>query len=388
MRIGLVSPYSFDVPGGVQLHVRDLAEHLLSRGHHVSVLAPADEGTRMPPYAVSAGAAVPVRFNGSVARLAFGPVVSARVKRWTEEGNFDVVHVHEPASPSVSMMAVWAAQCPVVATFHTSMSRSRRLRVAEPILRSTMEKISARIAVSEAARRTMAGYLGGDTLVIPNGVYVDRFRRADEHRWGPRPDGLRVVFLGRFGESRKGLPVLAGAAADILREHPDTVFLVAGPGDVAEAARDLPVGVASAFRFLGPVSDAEKVDLLGSADVYVAPNTGGESFGIILIEAMAAGAPVVASDLAAFTAVLDGGRCGLSFPNGDASALAERVNRVLGDPELRRQLSATGSRRAATFDWSRVGEQVLAVYESVLGDGYPRLRDRSPVRRLATWIRR
>lgn len=392
MRVGLISPYSLDVPGGVQLHVLDLAEYLMARGHEVSVMAPADDDTPLPPYAVSAGRAVPVRYNGSVARLAFGPATSARVTKWVLEGNFDVIHIHEPATPSVSLLAIWAARGPVVGTFHTAMPRSRALRVAEPILRPSLEKLSARIAVSEAARQTVAAHLGDDTIVIPNGVYVDRFHpdpaRTPSRAWRRGSNGPIVVFLGRFGEPRKGLSVLTGAAEAILRVHPDVQFLVAGPGDVKTAAKELPDRVAQAFRFLGPLSDAEKVSLLADADVYVAPNTGGESFGIILIEAMAAGAPVVASDLAAFQAVLGHGKAGVTFTNGDSAALAERVNQVLADEDLRRRLSAAGSARAWEFDWSRVGEQIVAVYESVRSAAAPSVVVEPPARTLTRWRRR
>jgi phosphatidyl-myo-inositol alpha-mannosyltransferase len=389
VRIGLVSPYSFDVPGGVQLHVRDLAEHLLSRGHEVSVLAPAEDDTPLPPYVVSAGSAVPVRYNGSVARLAFGPVVSARVNRWVQEGDFDVVHIHEPASPSVSMLALWAAEGPVVATFHTSIKKSRALKVAQPMLRGSFEKISARIAVSPTARRMVTDYVGADSVVIPNGVYVGAFRPdpEDSRRWGGRSGGPTVVFLGRFDEPRKGLAVLVAAAPQILAEHPDAQFLVAGPGDVTEVARSLPAAIATSFRFLGPVSDAEKISLLAGADVYVAPNTGGESFGIILVEALSAGAPVVASDLTAFHDVLEGGRAGLLFPVGEAAGLSGQVNRLLGDDGLRRRMAEAGARRAWDFDWSRVGEQVLAVYESVRSSAYPRVAPES-TRPWAAWRRR
>lgn len=390
MRVGLVSPYSFDVPGGVQLHVQDLATELISRGHQVSVLAPAEEDTPLPDFVVSAGRAVPVRYNGSVARLAFGPQASARVERWLADGHFDVIHIHEPASPSVSLLALWAAQGPVVATFHTATLKSRAMRVATPILRPSLEKLSARIAVSEAAQKTVIAHVGGTTVVIPNGVYVRQFRPdpGDRRRWGARTDGPRVVFLGRFDEPRKGLHVLTRAVPAILAAHPDAQILVAGPGDVAEAARALPDVVARATRFLGALSHEEKVSLLAGADVYVAPNTGGESFGIILVEAMAAGAPVVASDLDAFEAVLDHGRAGITFPVGDAEQLAAKVCLLLADAELRRRVAEAGTARAWSFDWSRVGEQVLAVYESVRPAGLAKVELEPSARPWSGWWRR
>ncbi|MFD5762318.1 glycosyltransferase family 4 protein, partial [Streptomyces sp. NPDC127044] len=250
MRIGIVCPYSWDVPGGVQFHIRDLAEHLIRRGHEVSVLAPADDETPLPPYVVSAGRAVPVPYNGSVARLNFGFLSAARVRRWLHDGTFDVIHIHEPASPSLGLLACWAAQGPIVATFHTSNPRSRAMVAAYSILQAALEKISARIAVSEYARRTLVEHLGGDAVVIPNGVDVDFFARAK-----PKPEwqGGTLGFIGRIDEPRKGLPVLMKALPKILAERPGTRLLVAGRGDEEEAVESLPAEMRARVEFLGMV---------------------------------------------------------------------------------------------------------------------------------------
>lgn len=377
MRIGIVCPYSWDVPGGVQFHIRDLAEHLIELGHEVSVLAPADDETPLPPYVVSAGRAVPVPYNGSVARLNFGFLSAARVRRWLHDGGFDVIHIHEPTSPSLGLLACWAAQGPIVATFHTSNPRSRAMIAAYPILQPALEKISARIAVSEYARRTLVEHLGGDAVVIPNGVDVDFFATAGaEPKWQsegargtaldgvPRPGGT-IGFIGRIDESRKGLPCLMRALPKILAERPDTRLLVAGKGDEKEAVEALPEHLRGQVEFLGMVSDRDKARLLRSVDLYVAPNTGGESFGIILVEAMSAGAPVLASDLDAFRQVLDGGAAGELFPVEDADALAVAAVRLLGDPKRLQELRELGSRHVRRFDWSTVGADILAVYETV-----------------------
>ena len=366
MRIGIVSPYSFDVPGGVQLHVRDLAEHLISLGHYVSVLAPADDDTPLPDYVVSSGRAVPVRYNGSVARLSFGPLTAARVGRWVEAGHFDVVHLHEPVTPSVSVLALWAVEGPIVATFHTSNLRSRAMQAAYPLLRPSLEKIGARIAVSEDARRTVTTHLGGDAVVIPNGVFVERFasakRRGDWEGTAARPT---IAFLGRMEEPRKGMPVLAQALPHILAEIPGVRVLIAGPGDPESIRKEMTKEAAKACEFLGPVSDQDKASLLASVDVYVAPNTGGESFGIILIEAMSAQATVLASDLPAFARVLRAD-AGQMFRNGDPVDLARAVVGLLRNPLRREELAAAGRERANAFDWSVVAEDVLAVYETVV----------------------
>jgi phosphatidyl-myo-inositol alpha-mannosyltransferase len=383
LRVGLVCPYSFDVPGGVQFHVRDLAEALLARGHDVSVLAPADEDTPVPPYMTAAGRAVPVRYNGSVARLSFGPVTAARARKWLAAGQFDVLHLHEPVTPSLSMLALWIADGPVVATFHTSMARSRPLQVAFPLVRQSMEKIVARIAVSEDARRTLVEHLGGDAVVIPNGVYVDAFAAAEaDPRWTGTPERPTLAFLGRLDESRKGLTVMLGAVAAVLEHVPGARFLVAGRGETGEQqAREILGDKAGAVEFLGGVSDEDKARLLASVDVYIAPQTGGESFGIVLVEAMSAGAAVVASDLGAFSRVLDDGAAGVLFRTGDSADLARTLVAVLQDPERRAKVEARASAVVRRYDWSAVTDQVLAVYEmAVAGRDAPVGEDPSSLR--------
>ena len=368
LRIGIVCPYSFDVPGGVQFHVRDLAEALIARGHTVSVLAPADDDTPVPEYLVSAGRSIPVRYNGAVARMTFGPLTAARVRRWLIDGEFDVLHLHEPVTPSLGMLALWIADGPIVATFHTALIRSRPLQMAYPLVRQSMEKISARIAVSEDARRTLVEHMGGDAVVIPNGVYVDEFEHATpDPRWTGTPEAPTIAFLGRLDEPRKGLLVLFGAVQAVLREVPGARFLIAGLGETGpDEARALLGDDARAVEFLGSITDGEKASLLRSVDVYCAPQTGGESFGIVLVEAMSAGAAVVASDLGAFRRVLDEGSAGTLFRQGDSVDLASTLVRVLRDPELRAATVKRGAETVRQYDWSVVTRQILAVYEMVL----------------------
>ncbi len=366
MRIGLVCPYSFDAFGGVQLHVRDLAEELIRRGHEVSVLAPAEDGTPVPDYVVPSGRSVPIPYNGSVARLNFGPVVGGRVRRWVDQGGFDLLHLHEPFIPSLSMLALWVADGPVVGTFHTSMERSRALRAISPVVVPMLEKITGRIAVSAEARRTLVQHLGGDAVVVPNGVYVDRFATAEpDPRWTGEPGRPTVAFLGRLDEPRKGLPILAEAVDDVLRAVPGARFLIAGRGEAAEE-RTLLARHGEAVRFLGGISDEEKARLFRSADVYVAPQTGGESFGIVLVEAMSAGALVVAADLPAFQAVLDGGTAGRLFRRGDAASLARTLVDVLTDPERARPVRNRGQEVVRRYDWSAVTTRILDVYDMVV----------------------
>ena len=370
MKVGLVCPYTWDMPGGVQAHVHDLATALIGMGHDVSVITPADDEASLPPYIVSTGRAVPVPYNGAVARMAFGPLSARRVRRWLREGEFDVVHVHEPTTPSLSLLASWSFDGPLVATFHTSVQRARTLAAAYPILQTALEKISARIAVSVAARRTLVEHLGGDAVLIPNGVSMAAFADVAPFPGWPGEGGA-LGFLGRFEEARKGLPVLLEAFAQLAVTRPGLRLLIAGPGDPDEIWQELPPELAGRVELLGQVSDADKARMLRSVDVYVAPNTGGESFGIVLLEAMAVGTPVLASDIEAFRAVLGDGESGRLFANGDAADLAAKAGDLLDDPAARASLAALGRATARRYDWSVVAREIVRVYETVAPGASP-----------------
>jgi phosphatidyl-myo-inositol alpha-mannosyltransferase len=365
VKIGLVCPYTWDVPGGVQEHIMGLAEALIDLGHQVSVISPADDDAPLPAYVVPAGRAVPVPYNGSVARLAFGFLSAGRVRRWLKEGGFDVLHVHEPAAPSLSLLACWVADGPIVATVHTAIPRSRAMHAAEPILQSALEKISGRIAVSEAARTTLVEHFGGDAVLIPNGVSVRKFEKADPLPGWPGPGGA-LGFLGRMDEPRKGFSILLRAFEMLAPQRPGLRLLVAGHGDADEALAKTPQALRDRIVMLGQVSDADKVRVYHSVDVFCAPNTGGESFGIVLAEAMAAGAPIVASDLDAFRKVLRRGQAGELFPTGNAAELAAAAARLLDEPERRAGLSAAASAAVRVYDWPVVARDVVRVYEAVV----------------------
>lgn len=407
MRIGIVCPYLWDIPGGVQAHVRDLAETLIGLGHQVSVLAPGEEDSpSLPGYVVAAGKTVPIPYNGSVARLQFGLVSATRVRRWLRQGEFDVVHVHEPAPPSLSLLTVLLADVPLVATFHAASSRSRFLTMFDSAVQALLERLSGRIAVSQAARKMIMEHLGSDAVVIPNGVSVAAYARAKPLPGYPRDPALGGVigFIGRYDESRKGMSVLLAAMTELVRSRPGVRLLVAGRGQEQDFLDKLPDSLRTSVVMLGMVSEQDKAALLRSVDVYVAPNTGGESFGIILLEALAAGTPIVASDLPAFRRVLEPAeaadpdpavalrsgsqaradwrsgagahrhrsedwadgllvRAGVLFRNRDAAGLARALDRVLSDQALREQLAAAGAEVVRLYDWELVAAQILRVYE-------------------------
>ncbi len=368
MRIGIVSPYSFDAPGGVQIHINDLANELERRGHYVSVLAPSESDDH-PSWLVPAGPAVAIKFNGSVARLSYGPRASAKTRKWLEEGDFDVVHIHEPGTPSLGLHALTNAKVPVVATFHSAMDRSKIRSLTAPLVRPLFEKIAGRIAVSAEARRTLVEHHSGDAVVIPNGVETKLFREAEPiEAWAATPEAPVIVFLGRLDEPRKGLPVFEGAIEPILERFPGVRFLVAGRGE-ADVLTTVLERHPKSVTLVGEISDQEKASLLAGASIYIAPQTGGESFGIVLVEAMAAGTAVVASDIPAFAAVLDDGNAGALFANEDSSSLAETVIALLEDPEKTADLARAGQDRSSLYDWGTVTDQIMTVYEEVIDWG-------------------
>jgi phosphatidyl-myo-inositol alpha-mannosyltransferase len=371
MRIGLVCPYQWDVPGGVQYHVRDLAETLRGLGHHVEVLTPAEHEDSLPgEYVTWAGRTVPVPYNGSMASVQFGPVSAGRVRRWLREGHFDVVHVHDPASPSIGLLVCMIAKGPIVATFHAATVRSKMLATWGPMVQPWLEKISGRIAVSDFARRLQVEHLGGDAVIIPNGVHVAAFAEGPGLPGHVRGDARPTIgFLGRYDEPRKGLPVLLAAMRTVVRRCPGARLLVAGRGDPDDLRELIGPDLRRHVALVGELSEVDKAAFLRSVDVYCAPNLLGESFGVILIEALAAGAPIVASDLDAFAKVLEHGAAGVLVRRGDPAALAAALCELLADPARRDELSARGRQVAAGYDWSVLVQRILAVYETVIGPG-------------------
>ena len=365
IKIGMICPYGWDSPGGVQTHIRELTRHLLDEGHQVSVFAPVtNEESIQEDWLVNAGKPISIPVNGSVARVLFGPIASSRVKQWIAQGDFDLLHLHEPAIPSLSLLACSAATGPMVGTFHVSSPKQKAIYAIGPILEPIVEKLTARIAVSESARKTLKEHFDTDAVVIPNGIEGAQYANAQPTIHWRNPNTLG--FIGRFEEPRKGLQVLLAALPIIARFIPDVRILIAGPGDGDEFIKGLDVGLRNRIVFLGFLTDQEKASLLKSIDIYVAPNTGGESFGIILTEALSAGTPVVASDIPAFKAVLENGDAGLLFKNEDSSDLAKVLIGLLRDSEKQKQLSNRGKLSSQKYDWQVVAEQILTVYEMAM----------------------
>lgn len=357
MRLALVCPYAWDDPGGVQTHARELGLRLLDRGHDVIALAPV-RGRAAEPWVRPIGHPVPLRYNRSSAPIDPRPWSYPRVRDALVAFRPDVVHVHEPLTPSTSMWATLAGVAPVVATFHSGAARSRLFDLAAPILRRIADRIAVRVAVSRAAARFVGSRIGGSYRIVPNGVDVARFAAAEPTDLGP---GRKVLFVGRL-DGRKGFRVAVEAFGRLAAERPDVRLIVAGDGPERAAVDALPAGARARVRLLGAVPNAELHPIEAACDVYLGPAIGGESFGVVLIEAMAAGLPVVASDIPGYDEVVTDDVDGLLVPPSDAAALAGAAAAVLDDPERAARLAGAGRARAAAFDWGVVVDRLEELY--------------------------
>jgi phosphatidylinositol alpha-mannosyltransferase len=381
MRIALVSPYSWSYPGGVTRHIEALAERFIADGHHVRVLAPFDPPDRFaavlhrgarpaaveaPDYLVPLGRTIGFKANGAVSNLSITPFGVAALHHELRTGGYDVVHIHEPVAPLTSWVATDWTRLPLVGTFHSYSDKRLPNGIANLIgARRVLNRLHVRIAVSQAAAWTGARWFGGHYRVIPNGVYVDPERAA---RGAEKvvDDVLRIAFVGQAVE-RKGLPVLL-RAFEALRDHIPTELTVIGPSPEELAPMILD---ATGITVLGKVDDARKHEVLQQADVLCAPSLGGESFGMVLTEAFAAGTPVVASDIAGYRDVVRNGVDGVLVPRGDAQALAETLRDLHDEPERRLQMARAASRDVQRFAWPAVADEVMAAYEDAIASPQP-----------------
>ena len=370
MRVGLVTPYSWTVPGGVNDHIANLAYQLERRGHEPWVLGPVGGPGRsrqqLPERFIPVGSAVPFRSNGSKAYINTCFWMLQRMERILAANPFDILHCHEPCTPSVSASVVMRRNAPVVGTFHAALSDSLLYRYLHPLAKWVIESLTVRIAVSDAAKEFVEARFGGEYRIIPNGVAVERYRAARE---GQRLPG-RILFIGR-AEPRKGLGVLLRAFVRLRERHPEATLVLVGPmwahvhalADRPGSGLPWPIpGIAA----LGRVTDEVKVAEMATAEVLCVPSVEGESFGIVLAEGLAAGLPVVASDLPGYRSVLRDGRAGVLVPPGDDEELARALHALLADEARRRALAEAGTVVAEELSWERVADQVIRAYEDAL----------------------
>lgn len=351
MKIGMVSPYSWDFPGGVNRHVEQLSNHLRGRGHEVTVIAPggcSGEGF------FSTGGSMRVSANQSVANIAFGPGTAARIRKLLRDTTFDILHLHEPLIPSASMLALMFSRCANLATFHAAREGGASgYRLARPLLKTLAGRIDIRAVVSPAARDLVSRYFPGDYRILPNGVDTGLFSPDGPVLYGLEEGAFNLVFVGR-AEPRKGLEVLLRALPLVREEHSEVRLLVVGVEKISAAGEGV--------EWLGRLPDGLIPAAYRSARIMISPALGMESFGIVLIEAMACGVPVVASDIPGYRAVVEDGMQGALFPPGDHLALARVLLRLVEDGAERARLAAAAPERAEMFSWDNLVEDVEAAY--------------------------
>lgn len=358
LRIGLVCPYSLTIPGGVQAQVLGLARVLRRMGHEARVLGPCD-GTPPTTYVTSLGKSIPTAANGSVAPLAPDVSASLRTMRALRDEDFDVLHVHEPYAPGPTMTALLLDLSPSVGTFHAA-GDSASYHYGRRPLRWLGTHLDARCVVSKDALELVERYFGpGDYEMMGNGVELDRYRSAVP----TKTDRPTIFFCGRH-EPRKGLAVLLAALSEL---PADLRCWVASDGPETAELKARYAGD-TRIEWLGRISEDEKISRLAGASVFCAPSTHGESFGVVLIEAMAAGTPIVSTNLPGYLNVATPGQDALMVPPGDTAALAAALRRVLADDELGNELRANGAVRAEDFSMASLAERYVAIYRRVVAN--------------------
>jgi phosphatidylinositol alpha-mannosyltransferase len=364
VKIALVSPYDTAHPGGVFEHIGHLRGEFARRGHEVTVLAPRGRkgGLEVRDGFYGIGRTVPIPANGSMVRVTFDVTLYNAVKTLLRREQFDVVHLHEPLIPVLPYLVLLNSRSVNVATFHAFRASSPWYTAFKPYMTFMMSRLDARIAVSEPARDFVSQYFHGPYDIVPNGIDVERFRDVEPFPWSR--DGVpRILFVGRFTEPRKGFKYLLRAMPFVHQQFPEARLLVVGGGKREKFEGQLERYGVRNVDFTGLASADDLPRYYASCDLFCAPSISGESFGIVLLEAMASGRPVVAGDIPGYRSVMTNGREGLLVPPRDPHALALAIVRLLADSPLRQRLSLQGQATANRYDWPQIASRVLAVYE-------------------------
>jgi len=390
LKIALVSPYDYPYPGGVTEHICHLAAEFRRLGHEVHIIAPQSSGMREQvgeEILHSVGSVVPVPVNGSVARISLSLRLSRKVKDILESESFDVIHLHEPLLPALPVTVLRHSHSVNIGTFHAFAQSNYAYFYGKPILRYFARRLHGRIAVSPAARDFVSVYFPGTYEIIPNGIDYERFAKVPEPFEKYKEGGPNILFVGRL-EKRKGLKYLIRAMGGVWEQFPKARLIVVGAGRPLEDYRRLVEthGLEN-VEFVGFASSEDLSRYYQSCDLFCAPSTGQESFGIVLLEAMASGKPIVASDIPGYRWVVNHGVEGLLVPPKDERALTASMVRLLSEPELMARMSLAGKMRAEEFSWDKVAERVLAYYGQVLASRpLERVQKRSRWRRAASGI--
>ena len=367
MKIALVSPYDYAFPGAVADHVRHLAAHLTDRGHDVRVIAPCSDSAGVSDERfVPMGRPVPIPSGGSVARVSLSVWLAPKTKSLLRDEAFNVVHLHEPFSGVLPLTILELSETANVATFHSYQGTRLWTRATASLAKRYFNRLQGCIAVSEPARDFISSYFPGGYEIIPNGIQVGTYSSGALPYAHLRDGMVNILFVGRL-ERRKGLKYLLGAFARLKWSWPNIRLLVVGPGSLDDdSARMIGERNIKDVLFAGAVSEEEKVRYYKTADIFCTPATGRESFGVVLLEAMAAGKPIVATEIAGYSSVITHGREALLVPPKSEEGLADAIATLLKDPGLARRLGDNGSARAHEFNWDTVAGRVEDFYVSLL----------------------
>jgi phosphatidyl-myo-inositol alpha-mannosyltransferase len=370
MKIALVSPYDHSVAGGVRTHIMGLDKEFRALGHHVKILAPASDCASLPPNVICVSDhVVPVGISGSKARITLSLSVYRNVKRILKEEQFDVVHIHEPLVPTLPLFVLRHTQGVTVGTFHAYRDSYVGYDYTKTILRRLMQRLDARTVVSRAVLPYITRYFPGEYHLIPNGIEVEKFGGADVRPIEKFMDGkLNILFVGRL-EKRKGFPHLLKAFPSIKAQVPQARLLVVGAYDKDDKEKFVRYARQHGIRdvkFIGYAPPDELPRYYRTAHVFCAPSTGFESFGLVLLEAMAAGVPIVASDIPGYRNVVAQGREGLLVTPKDERAIADAVVKLLRDAPLRERLASCGRETAQEYSWTRIAERTLDLYQNCI----------------------
>ncbi|MDP6419618.1 MAG: glycosyltransferase family 4 protein [Candidatus Krumholzibacteria bacterium] len=373
MKIGMLSEFYYPQPGGISEHLRALSRQLRLRGHEVQILTSNIRGNvvERDPGIRRLGRSLAVPYNGSLSRISLGWRLSRHFDRLLEEEQFDLVHIHNPYMPTLPLLALSRAKCPLVGTFHSNFSMDPLIWLFQRPLRRLLARQKAGIAVSEAARLAAEPLCPGEHPIIPNGVDFSFFeeiaRQGGDSFSGLDSSKKKILFVGATVR-RKGLPYLLKAFERLRQDRDDLELIVVGDGpDRRRIQRKIPQQLRDDIHFVGFVPRGKLAEYYASADIFCAPSLGQESFGMVLLEAMAAGLPVVGFDIEGYRDVVSHERDGLLVPPRDELALAEALDRLLATPEECIRFGRAGQLKAESMDWSRIAERVESVYYEVLG---------------------
>ncbi|HQY30734.1 MAG TPA: glycosyltransferase family 4 protein [Thermomicrobiales bacterium] len=367
MKIALVSPYDLAYPGGVGEHISHLRDEFVRSGHNVVIIAPRSHsgGLDIQDGFYGIGRTVAIPGNRSKVRLTFDVTLYNAVKELLDQEHFDVIHLHEPLTPVLPYMVLLNSRAANVATFHAFRFSNPWYTAFKPYMSFVLGRLDGRIAVSEAAREFVSQYFEGPYTIIPNGIDPNRFGNGEPFPWAG-DDTPRILFVGRFNEQRKGFKYLLKAMPMIQQQFPNAELVVVGPGEPIRLAGTIERTRIRNVRFIGQFSKEELPRYFATADLVCAPSVDRESFGIILLEAMASGKPIVATNIPGYAGVMTHEREGLMVPPMDSTGIAVATARLLSDPALRTRLAENGKVTAQAYAWSKVAVRVEAMYEQAL----------------------